>query len=91
MNQKRNVVSLLFCLAMLASTSSTAAAQGVKVYDVGGSALIEHGDTLKMPLSREEKRGIKALLDSARIRTQTAAPAMTDTLTVVVRADSAFH
>jgi hypothetical protein len=90
MYQKRNVVYLLLCLAVLASASSTAAAQEVKVYGVGGDALIEHGDTLKMPLSQEEKHILKARLDSARAMKHSAVMSMPDTLILLVRADSAF-
>jgi hypothetical protein len=90
MKQKRTVISLLFCLAVLACGSSTAAAQDVKIYGVGESALIEHGDTLKMPLSQGERAILKARLDSARVMKHSTVQSMPDTLTVLLRGDSAF-
>ena len=76
---------------LLASTAPVAAAQAAKQYDVGGSPLIEHGDTLKMVLSPTQKQTLRARLDStARSKGEPPSKSVLDTLTVLLRADSGF-
>ena len=91
MNQKRSAICLLFGFTLLVSTAPTVAAQAAKVYDVGGTPLIEHGDTLKMLLTPAQKQTLKARLDStARSKGEPAVQSVFDTLTVLVRTDSGF-
>jgi hypothetical protein len=75
----------------VALASHPAEAQNAIVYDFGGGPLIEHGDTLRMPLSKEQADSFMAKpMRSYTLDGEHPFPSRIDTLVYLFRPDSVY-